>query len=354
METPNKIEIDLNKKKPNGPVPSKRKKAMRALLMTFGVLIAGLIVCVIIIGGNISQIWGDLGFDAGEMVLEYETDPDADALPEVSYVDGEVTNIEKTGHEIDILLIGVDNRDSDEFTGRSDVLMFMRVDTEENTIKLVSFMRDTLVEIEGHGHNKINTAYAFGSVDLLYQTLEERYGLVPDYYMVVNFYGMEDIINALGGVDITLEGNEISNLNKSIRELNRIDGQGVSKVRSSGEQLLNGRQAVAYMRIRKPGGDAGRIARQQNVLKALFNEAVNVSGGEIPSIVNSLTQYVRTDIPLATMLEVGTSLQGMNGTDLETFRYPEEYKTGGYNGMSIVQPTDFDTEYQKLYGFLSH
>ena len=221
-----------------------------------------------------------LGFDENALVMEYETDEDADALPEASFTQGDVTNIAKTDNEIDILLIGVDNRDSDEFTGRSDVLMFMRVNTKDHTIKLVSFMRDTLVEIDGHGRNKINTAYAFGSIDLLYQTLKESYGLVPDKYMVVNFYGMEDIINALGGVDVTLESNELSSLNQSIEELNTIDGQNVSRVKSSGEQHLNGRQAVAYMRIRKPGGDAGRIARQQNVLKGLFSEAVNISGGE--------------------------------------------------------------------------
>jgi LCP family protein required for cell wall assembly len=316
-------------------------------------LVAGLIVCGIIIVSDISKIWGDLGFDENATILEYETDEDAGSLPEASYVEGDVANIDKAANEVDILLIGVDNRDSDEFTGRSDVLMFMRVNTKDHSIKLVSFMRDTLVEIDGHGRNKINTAYAFGSVDLLYQTLEERYGLMPDYYMVVNFYGMEDIINALGGVDITLESNEINNLNQSIKELNRIDGQNVSRVRSSGEQRLNGRQAVAYMRIRKPGGDAGRIARQQNVLKALFGEAVNISGGEIPSIINSLTQYVRTDIPLATMLEMGSALQDMDYSDLETFRYPEEYKTGSYNTMSVVQPKDFETEYRKLYDFLS-
>ena len=53
------------------------------------------------------------------------------------------------------------------------------------------------------------------------------------------------------------------------------------------------------------------------------------------------------------MLEVGGALQGMDYSGLETFRYPDDYKTGSYNTMSVVQPTDFDTEYQKLYDFLS-
>jgi hypothetical protein len=62
---------------------------------------------------------------------------------------------------------------------------------------------------------------------------------------------------------------------------------------------------------------------------------------------------VRTDIPLTTMLEMGSALQDMDYSDLETFRYPEEYKTGSYNTMSVVQPKDFETEYRKLYDFLS-
>ena len=71
-------------------------------------------------------------------------------------------------------------------------MMYLRVNPEKKQLKMASFMRDTLVSIEGHGKNKLNTAYSFGGVDLIYSTFEKSFGLQPDYYMVVNFYGMED------------------------------------------------------------------------------------------------------------------------------------------------------------------
>ena len=72
-------------------------------------------------------------------------------------------------------------------------------------------------------------------------------------------------------------------------------------------QHLNGRQAVAYMRIRKIDSDAGRIGRQQKVLSALFKKAKNISIGQIPGMIDVLGQYVRTDIPIGDLLDIATS-----------------------------------------------
>ena len=341
-------------KKIDAKGPKKRKKTVRILLIILCVLVAALIACAAIIYADVSKMWGDLG-DEEDTVVETTDEGNVDSLPEVTFQGGDAFDIDKTSEEIDIMLIGVDNRNSEKFTGLSDVMMYMRVNTSEKSIKIVSFMRDTLVEIEGHGKNKLNTAYSYGQIDLMYQTYYDSFGLTPDYYMVVNFYGMEDIIDALGGVDVDLESNELNSLNSSIREINALDsGEDSATISESGLQHLNGRQAVAYMRIRKPGTDAGRIARQQKVLSALFKEASSIGIGEAPALVTTLAQYVRTDIPLGTMLDLANSVQGMSDDNLQTFRYPEEYETGYYKGAGdVVQPTDFETEFQKLYDFLN-
>ena len=361
-ETNNKMQIDIEDIRPpqkNRPQPHKNRpqrpknKAVRALVVTLCVLMAALIGCVIIVYANYSQIWGDLGFDESLALEETETD-DVEGLPEVTFDQGEVSQIAKTGNETDILMIGVDNRDSSKFTGRSDVMMYLRVNTEKKTIKLVSFMRDTLVEIDGHGKNKLNTAYGFGSIELAKKTYYQSFGLKPDYYMVVNFFGMEDILDALGGVEIEVQKNELEWLNKCIDEANNLQPRGkVSHVRKSGLQHLSGRQAVAYMRVRHPGGDAARIVRQQNVLNALFTEMKNISMGEIPGLVGAMTQYVRTDMPVGTMVDLAKAVKGMQNSDLQKFRYPQDYKNGNYKGMAIVQPTDFNTEFSKLKAFLA-
>ena len=333
--------------------PSKRQKAMRVLVTTFIILVLALVACGIVIAVNLSQIWAKP--DYNETDLPEEPEDDIASLPEVSFEQGEVTAIPKTESEVDILMMGVDNRNPGKFSGRSDVMMYLRVDPAKKQLKMASFMRDTLVNIEGHGKNKLNSAYSFGGVDLIYSTFEKSFGLKPDYYMVVNFYGMEDIIDSLGGVNVKVEKNELEWLNININEINKEDPSGkVANINKAGELHLNGRQAVAYMRIRHPGGDSGRIERQQTVLKALFNEARNVSVGEIPDILGALVQYVRTDMPLGTMIDLASAVRGVDSSGLKMFRYPEKFKTGSYNKSSVVQPEDFTTEYAKLMDFLEH
>lgn len=331
----------------------KRKKVIKSLLITLGVLVILLIITGVYLWTNVSKIWGDLGFDENTVVDEYETDADANSLPEVTFNEGDIPIMEKSNGNIDIILIGVDNRDSTKFTGRSDVTMYLRIDTNQQKLKLASFMRDTLVEIEGHGKNKINTAFNFGSIELTKQTFNKSFGLTSDYFMVVNFYGMEDIIDVLGGVDINIESNEIKYLTASIKELNKIDKDNKSpEITKSGTQHLNGRQAVAYMRIRKIGGDAMRIQRQQTVLNELFKKANNIDIGQVPALINVLSQYIRTDIPLNKMLDIATVVKGMQVGEMGKFSYPEEYEVGRYKGMSIVQPKDSTIELEKLHNFI--
>ena len=188
----------------------------------------------------------------------------------------------------------------------------------------------------------------------MYSTFHDRFGLTPDYYIVVNFYGMEDIIDAMDGVDVDIESNELEWLNININEINgETSGTNVANINTAGVHHLNGRQAVAYMRIRHPGGDAGRIARQQSVMYKLFAKAQNVSAGQIPDLITTLSQYVRTDIPVSMMLDLASSIRGMSQDNVTTFRYPDNYENVNYNGADMVQPVGFDEEYTKLYEFLN-
>ena len=347
MNSPQKIVINGNgPQKPRG-----NNKAFRTLLIIFIALVVSLVGLVAVVLINFSQIWSDPG--SGGVIAE-ETDNEAQGLPEASFEQGEVTAIGKEDNEIDILMIGVDNREN-KFTGRSDVMMYMRVNTTDKTIKMVSFMRDTLVSIEDHDKNKLNTAYGYGGIELMYDTYHDSFGLEPDYYIVVNFYGMEDIINAMDGVDVEIQSAELEWLNININEINSEDSSGkAANIKHDGVQHLNGRQAVAYMRIRHPGYDSGRIARQQTVMFKLFEKAKVISAGQIPDLMGTMIKYARTDMPISKMIDLATSIRGMQTSSVTTFRYPEKFEEGSYNNMSVVQPEDFNTEYQKLYDFLNN
>ena len=159
---------------------------------------------------------------------------------------------------INIALFGVDTREIDDFSGRSDSIMILSVNKRDNTIRLVSVMRDSLVPIEKNGgttYNKINTAYASGGPALAVKTLNTLYGLDIKDYATVNFYGMADIIDALGGIEVEITKDELTaklGINAMINEqciylkLNPKD----YFVYKTGVQKLNGVQAVAYARIR--------------------------------------------------------------------------------------------------------
>lgn len=336
----------------NVPRPKRKRKAFKILLIIFCVLLALLIGCGIYVWVNYEKITGDLGFDPNDIAQEDEED--LGDYPEVTYSGGEVGELIKSEGNIDILLIGVDNRNVSKFTGLSDVLMYLRIDTSTGKLKLASIMRDTLVPIEGHDYNKINTAFNYGNIDLTKKTLRNNLGLIPDYYIVVNFYGMEDIINALDGVDIELSDAEVAHMNGSINEINGHDpDHSVSLVKNSGMQHLNGRQAVAYMRIRKVGTDIARIERQQKVLSELFSKAKDVGIGQLPGLISTASNYVRTDIkPANKMIDIASTIMGLNTSEIEKYRYPEDYKYGTYKSKDIVQPKDFEAEIKKLHSFL--
>ena len=333
------------------PPKSGAKKALIAILIILALAVVGIVVYFVT---DISKIWNpDLGFDENAVIFDDEPDPDAADLPAVTFNNPNVQVAAKPADAIDILLIGVDNRNITKFTGRSDVLMVVRVNTKTRELKLVSFMRDTLVAIDGHGNNRINAAYNYGSVELAYHTMAQNFGVRPDHYMVVNFYGMEDIIDAMGGVTVHVEDNEVKYINGSVAEQNAHDPDGKSsKISDTGDVTLNGRQAVAYMRIRKVGGDSARVGRQQEVLQGLFSKMASVDLGQIPGLIGTLADYVRTDVPLGQMIDLAKAMKNMQGSGLETMRYPQDYKNGNYEGRSIVTPKDVDAEIQALHDFL--
>ena len=106
---------------------------------------------------------------------------------------------------INILLVGSDHGAIKGDHGRSDSIMIATVNFKTKELKLTSLMRDMYVEIPGHGHNKLNAAYAFGGVELLYQTIAKNFGIKIDNYCVVDFSTFEKVINKVGGVEISLE-----------------------------------------------------------------------------------------------------------------------------------------------------
>ncbi|MDZ7542580.1 LytR family transcriptional regulator, partial [Clostridium perfringens] len=165
--------------------------------------------------------------------------------------------VEEKSKEIrNIALFGIDAPEGD--VGRSDSIMILTLDSVHNKLKLTSIMRDSYVNIPGRGLDKINHAYAFGGPELAVRTLNENFDLNIKEFMAVDFTSLPTIIDKLGGVTINIIPEEISH---------------IPGITSAGNQVLNGKQALAYSRIRyASGGDYKRTERQRTVVDAIFNK----------------------------------------------------------------------------------
>lgn len=104
-----------------------------------------------------------------------------------------------------IVVLGVDERPSEEDTGRSDTLFVVMLDSDNNNVSLLSVPRDTRVKIPGYGWDKINHAFAFGGHKLTQQTTEELLGIRINNYVMIDFKGFKGLVDAIGGVDIEVE-----------------------------------------------------------------------------------------------------------------------------------------------------
>lgn len=183
---------------------------------------------------------------------------------------------------ISILLMGVDEREGD--TGRSDTLMYVTLNPNDNSMKIVSIPRDTRVEIAGKGtEDKINHAYAFGGVDMTIDTVENFLDVPVDYYVEINMQGFKDIIDAIGG--ITVENPFAFSYNGESFE--------------EGPISLDGERALIYSQMRKddPNGDFGRQARQRQVVQAIVQKGLSLhSVTKFKDILNAVQDNVKTNI----------------------------------------------------------
>ena len=266
----------------------------------------------------------------------------------------ELAPLESDTGVINILLFGVDARSLNE-SSRSDTIMIASIDTKNNAVKLTSLMRDMYVEIPGKGKNRINAAYALGGPALAIKTVNTNFDMDITRYATVNFYSLEKIIDQLGGITIDVKQNEIGPLNSCINELNRLDPSGkVAHVTSAGPQTLNGRQAVAYSRIRKVGrDDFQRTERQRTVMNEMFKKAKSVGVFKLPALAEAILPNVETNITKSEMLSLAVTAVQNGGNEIEQFRLPVDgtYQNQSINGMAVLVP-DMEENKKLLHEFI--
>ncbi|AEE14310.1 cell envelope-related transcriptional attenuator [Thermodesulfobium narugense DSM 14796] len=188
--------------------------------------------------------------------------------------------------ELNLVLFGIDDVDE---THRTDTILWLNINTNDKTITMMSVPRDTLVQIPGHGYDKINAAYAYGNTELALRTLTNFIGVKPDKYVILGYKGFMKIIDAIGGVDINVD-----------KRMYYVDNWAHFTIDLyPGMQHLNGLQSLEYVRFRHDAlGDFGRMRRQQEFLLAVKNQLFSSPAmiTKIPDILKVVLDNVQTDM----------------------------------------------------------
>lgn len=192
-----------------------------------------------------------------------------------------------------VLLIGADERDPIGGS-RSDSMIIATLDNNNKKVKLTSLYRDTLVNIPGHGENKINAAFELGGAELLLQTIKETYDIAIDKYVIIDFKGFETVIDKVGGIEVEIKDYQIEELNKYIGE---VTGGNDCPITEVGLQRVNGKQALSYARIRKNvGDDFERAERQREVLFKMAEKLKETKPTKYLGLMNSMLDYIDMNI----------------------------------------------------------
>ena len=240
---------------------------------------------------------------------------------------------------VNILLVG---RDADAGNGtRSDTMLLCSFNKRDDTITLTSFLRDLYVKIPGHHKDRINAAYAFGGIELLDETLLKNFGVEVDGNVEVDFSDFQEIIDLMGGVTLELTAAEARVINDHVRD----------KEVTEGTHLLDGRQALAYVRNRKDAdGDFSRTNRQRKLLRAMAQAYKSKKLTQMLGLMEDILPMISTDISAIELTNYALTLFPMlNSAQIKTQSIPVEdgFRYANVDGKAVLLP-DMEKNIQAL------
>lgn len=245
--------------------------------------------------------------------------------------------------EIKTLLIGNDSRGESKGGGRSDTLMIAYYNQKTNESKLVSVMRDTYVDIPGHGKQKINAAFSFGGPELVRQTIKQNFDVDINYYAVVDFSGFPKLIDLLAPDGITVD-------------IKQQMSYGIAMTLNPGVQTLHGDKLLGYVRFRHDAeSDFGRIKRQQEVLSKVKSQALRAQNiVKLPKLLGLADPYVDTNVSNGTLLSMGKNMLMKKSEGMETMSIPIQGSfTDLRTDVGLVLNADLEQNGKALQDFLS-
>ncbi|MEN3609485.1 LCP family protein [Plantactinospora sp. ZYX-F-223] len=307
---------------PDAPAPRRRRRTRRIILIT-------LLVLALLGGGG--------AVAAGIYVHSLESG--IERVEAFDQVPEESRPVKVAKDAKNILILGSDTRDPANTGGsRSDTIILAHLPADRSSAQLVSIPRDTWVNVpkskdgkHGGRDAKINAAYAWGGIPLMVQTVEKFTGVRVDHVAIVDFSGFKEIVDALGGIQLTVE--------ESFTSTHSLLPTGRREFKK-GPQVMDGAEALDYARERYAfkDGDFARIRHQQQVIRAILDKAA--SGGtlanpaKLNSFIRASADAVSVDKTLS-LLDMGMELRHLRSGNLTFITSPTK-GTGRVGDESVV------------------
>ena len=280
----------------------REEKKKRKGLKTFGIIVLVLTIILVLILGSIFWYVND------KLSKMQKVDIDENNLNVSSQAKEQLADYRN------IAIFGIDSREDTYSKGnRSDCIIIASINNKTKEVKLVSVYRDTYVQIEGHGLDKITHAYSYGEAPLAIKTLNKNLDLNIKEFVTVNFDAVKEIIDDIGGIQMNITSEEAPH---------------ISGITKAGTYNLTGEQALAYARIRyATGGDYKRTERMRDVLTAVANKVKTFNISQLNTLVDQILPRVYTNITASDIFALLPSATSFKITESIGWPYETKGKT---------------------------
>ena len=237
-----------------------------------------------------------------------------------------------------VLLVGTDSRDPNSDMGRSDSMMLVSFNKSKNKSTVVSFLRDSLVDIDGYGKSRLGHTYAYGGIGLTINTIHKTYDLDTQNYITIDFENLVSIIDEIGGVKVFITEEEAEYYRQN----------GMPDIQS-GDMTLTGSQALAHARNRTLGSDFERTRRQRSVMYGIYRQIMaEKDASAILPLINYCMNHVKTNMSVTEIYDLAKQVLEIDNLRMQQASMPTEgaYQPVTYEGMDVLE---IDIEENKKY-----
>lgn len=284
-----------------------------------GIIILAVVLLIVGIYGSI--VWMFYKDTVG-VVSKDKVDPKAEKvkIAEEDQKDKDVFNV---------LLVGTDSRDPNSDKGRSDSMMLVSFNKKQNKSTVISFMRDTLVDIDGYGRSRLGHTYAYGGVGLTINTLNQTYGLDIQNYVTISFDNLVNVIDEIGGVEVYISEEEAEYYRKN----------GMPDI-IAGDVTLTGSQALAHARNRTLGSDFERTRRQRSVMYGIYRKIMSEKDiSALLPLINYCVTQVETNMSVTEIYDMAKEVLSTEDLKMQQACAPQDgtYTPIVYEGMDVLE-----------------